>query len=78
MDTTPDTKRLQAEKVEAAIKAAGASVLAIAEATQIPRTTLMRRLAGRQSFTVEDLYNIARALDLPVSALVLTEDELAA
>lgn len=52
---------------------ASVSTKALAEATGIPRTTLVRRLTGNSSFTVEELELIAQhfgssAADLMVVA----------
>lgn len=66
MDTTTAT----AAKVEAARTAAGISRLALSEQSGIPRTTLIRMLDGKQSFTVEHIDVIATVLNVDPTTLV--------
>lgn len=66
MDTTTAT----AAKVEQARERAGISRLALSEATGIPRSTLIRKLNGHQSFTVGDIDVIAQALRVDPATLV--------
>jgi hypothetical protein len=51
-----------AQRVGEAIKSGGYSVNAMAEATQIPRVTLIRRLSGATPFNTNELDSIASAL----------------
>lgn len=66
MDITQGTARA----VTAAMEAAGASQLAMSEATGIPRTTLLRRLSGSSPFTIAELERIADHLQVPVESLI--------
>ena len=70
MDITTET----AHRVSAAIEADGRPVLVVAEQTNIPRTTLLRRLSGATPFTVPELARIADLLDVPVHSLIPTAD----
>ena len=73
MDTTKyvtDTSRT----VVAAMEAAGENRLTLATKTRIPRSTLVRRLDGIGSLTVDELYRIANVLHLPVVSLLADED----
>lgn len=72
-----NTTRATAEAVEAARKAAGISRLALSDQTGIPRSTLIRRLAGKQSFTVAEVEAIAHALNVEPSTLVKFEEAAA-
>jgi transcriptional regulator with XRE-family HTH domain len=45
----------------------------LAEQTSIPLATLNRRVQGRTSFTIEELYSVASALDTSVAELVTVE-----
>lgn len=67
---TPTYQTLIARRVGNAIEAAGLTVLGVAEATAIPRTTLIRRLNGVQPFTTNEIKAIADLLAIPVSTLV--------
>lgn len=64
MDTNQVAQQV-ARSVGDHISAAGETHLGIAEATGIPRSTLMRRLAGTTPFTVAELAAIAATLGLP-------------
>lgn len=66
MDTTTAT----AAKVEAARESKGVSRLALSHQTGIPRTTLIRKLDGKQPFTVTDIQAIAGALEVHPTSLV--------
>lgn len=59
-----------AAKVAVAIARYGRSVASVAESTYIPRSTLQRKLAGKSTFTVDDLYAIAHDLGTPTTALL--------
>jgi len=49
------------------------SRVAPAEATGIPRVTLVRRLSGRAPFTVTELAAVAGALGVPLTDLLPSE-----
>lgn len=66
MDTTTAT----AAKVTKAREKAGISVLALSDSTGIPRSTLTRMLAGKQSFTVAHIEAIADALEVDPTSLL--------
>lgn len=51
-----------AQRVTAAMQAGGYSQKATAEASGIPRVTLIRRLSGATPFTVKELASIADVL----------------
>lgn len=59
-----------ANAVVEAMEERGKSQLALSEATGIPRTTLLRRLAGLSPFTVSELEAIAGYLGVSASDLV--------
>lgn len=59
-----------AKNVTAAIDSAGQTQVSISEATGIPRTTLIRRLAGHSPFTIAELGRIAEVLDVEVDDLL--------
>lgn len=77
MDNLTNTQTLTAEKVSAAVEAAGVSLLGLANQTGIPRTTLHRRMTGRSSFYMEELHSIAKVLDVPVTQFVVTAEDAA-
>ena len=56
--------------VRAALEASGRSTLSVAEATGIPRATLLRRIAGHSSFTVVELASIAHLLGIEPTDLM--------
>lgn len=74
MDKPPTYNEALAAVVEQAIADGGQSQNGIAEATGIPRTTLIRRLRGHQSFTAEELHGIANVLGITVRSLVDAAD----
>lgn len=59
-----------AAAVEAARGTAGLSEVVLADATNIPRSTLKRRLSGASPFTVEELDAIATALGVSIVDLI--------
>lgn len=65
----PSTAQV-AEAVTREMEAAGVSQNGLAEATNIPRSTLIRRLNGASSFKVEELNAIASHLGVPMTALL--------
>lgn len=78
MDNPTSTQTLTAQKVAAAVDAAGISLLGLANQTGIPRTTLHRRMTGHSSFYMEELHTIAKALSVPVTEFVVTDKDVAA
>lgn len=66
-----------ADIVSQAMQDKGLTVLGLSEATHIPRTTLNRRLAGTQAFTVNELTDVAEVLGMTVTE-ILTAAESAA
>lgn len=62
-----------AEAVRRAMEQRGVSQLGLAEATLIPRATLIRRLQGVTPFTITELALIASHLDMQVSDLLVEE-----
>lgn len=63
-----------AEAVETAITAAGLTHLGVAEASGIPRTTLLRKLAGHSSFTIDELERLAPVIGVRFSDLLPSEE----
>jgi transcriptional regulator with XRE-family HTH domain len=59
-----------AERVLGELTGQGLSQRWLAEQTSIPLATLNRRIQGRTSFTVDELYQVAGALDVTVSDLI--------
>lgn len=74
--TLPPSNRTIAERVRAAMDAAGISEVVLADDTSIPRTTLRRRLAGDSDWMTGELTKVSARLDLPL--LDLLADEVAA
>lgn len=70
MEQPQNTGAAVAEAVRAAIAARGTTQSAVAEATGIPRVTLVRRLTGFSSFTVDELARIAKVLETTPAELV--------
>lgn len=77
MDNPTNTQTLTAKKVEAARQAAGVSLLSLANQAGIAYTTLHRRIAGHSSFYMEELHSIAKALNVPVTSFVVTDEDAA-
>ena len=68
------TRRATAERaVQTAMADQAVSRVAPAEATGIPRVTLVRRLSGRAPFTVTELAAVAGALGVPLTDLLPSE-----
>lgn len=67
---------LSAKRVRAAYKAAGTTIEALSESSGIAFTTLKRRLAGHGSFRLDELVQIADALDIPYWQLLPTPAEV--
>lgn len=75
---TPQYVAEVARRVAEAIEAGGQSQLRIAEATGIPRTTLIRRLSGTSSFTVAELSSIASVLGVDLGAFMPPSERVVA
>lgn len=69
MQLTPTSKDVAAS-VKDAMTERGVSQAALADATGIPRVTLIRRLNGHSSFTVEELANVAEHLQVPMQSFL--------
>jgi len=70
MDTIPRVNEV-AGNVSRAIASAGENSKSIARATGIPRTTLLRRLAGdAPGFTVAELDAISSHLNVPLESFL--------
>lgn len=63
MDTITATL---AKRVDTARREQGVAILPLSAAVGIPRTTLIRQLAGDSAFTVAQLVRIAHHLNRPV------------
>jgi transcriptional regulator with XRE-family HTH domain len=75
MDSTLNYQQALAVEVNSAIERAGKSALSVAEGTKIPRTTLLRRLAGDSPLTVIELAKIATFIGAsPVELLRAVDD----
>lgn len=70
MNLTP-TREQVAATVRRLMEARGVSQVALAEATGIPRVTLIRRLNGQAAFSVEELGAIAVHLDVSLPELLV-------
>jgi transcriptional regulator with XRE-family HTH domain len=70
MDSSTTATSAVAAKVRATMTAKGVSQVSLAEATGIPRVTLIRRLNGHASFTIEELAAIATHLGVDVASLL--------
>lgn len=57
-------------RVAAAIKESGVTTVWLCAETGIPRSTMQRRLSGHSPFNLNELDVIAKALRLPVTALL--------
>lgn len=68
MVTTPTES--VAEVVREAMERVGESAKHLAEVTLIPRTTLVRRLAGTSPFTIPELERIASVLGTTVTQIL--------
>lgn len=75
MDSTPQTRI--AEAVRELMEEQGVTQLGLAEATGIPRVTLIRRLNGHQSFTVNELASVAAHLGVLPSQLLRDAEAVA-
>jgi len=64
MDTITATL---AKRVDADRRAQGVAVLPLSTATGIPRTTLIRQLAGQSDISAPDLLRLAKHLNASVS-----------
>lgn len=73
MVTTPT--EAVAEVVRGMMQRGDESVKHLAEVTLIPRTTLVRRLAGTSPFTIPELERIAAALGTTVTQILTAAGE---
>jgi transcriptional regulator with XRE-family HTH domain len=71
MERTGNKSSQVASRVLGELNARGYSQRWLAEQTTIPLATLNRRIQGRTSFTLEELYQIASALEVSVVELIL-------
>lgn len=58
------------DRIHAAMEAADETVYGLAQKTLIPKVTLLRKLAGGTSFTIDELDAIATALDVTPADLL--------
>jgi len=63
-----------AEVIRDSMERADESVKHLAEVTFIPRTTLLRRLAGTSPFTIPELERVAAVLDTSVAQILADAD----
>lgn len=68
--------RATAEVVRSAIFRAGTTQKAVARAIGMPPTTWTRRITGKRSFQVSELYRIARELGLSPGSFIDEATEL--
>jgi len=71
MDNTTDTSRKVAAAVAEALATADISVLAAAERTGIPRSTLDRCLKGIRAFNIVELELVADLLGVGVERFII-------
>lgn len=64
--------------VKAALAAAGWSQADLAERAGMAKNTISRRVNGLLPFTFPELRRVAAALDIPLSALIASAEEIAA
>lgn len=74
---TPPTTRTVAERVRAAMETAGKNPKSLAEDAGIPRTTLIRRLTGNSSFTLNEIDALAPQLGVTAAELLADESSVA-
>ena len=71
MDTAPLPFRDRlAGEVRAEIARQGLTLVNVADAADIARSSLSRKLAGKQDFKMAELTRVAAVLDIPPSTLV--------
>lgn len=63
-------RRAVAIEVKAAIDRAGKTVREVADEAEISLSTLYRKLSGDTSFSVDELFSLAKVLDLSVRHFV--------
>jgi len=74
---TPPTNQTIAERVRAAMVEANESEVTLADATDIPRTTLRRRLGGNSDWLTGELTAITSHLGIPLVELLADEPSVA-
>lgn len=70
MELLTDSTELVSAHVSAQIKESGVKLTWLCEKTGIPRSTMVRRLNGSTSFTLNELDRIATALRLTTADLL--------
>ena len=69
MDTTTLDPAAVSAVVREALQSKGISTQAVSRATNIPRSTLLRRLNG-EAFKVDELATISPLIEMPVSLII--------
>jgi len=72
---TPTFSLEVARRVNAAIERGGHTVLGVAQATGIARSTLLRRLSGSSPLSVKELALIAQAIDVDVRTFIPRDED---
>lgn len=67
-----------AQRILSHLEDQGHSQRWLSSQTSIPLATLNRRMLGRTSFTLEELFDVANALNVTVNDLLSYQEELAA
>lgn len=73
-----DITQTVAAAVRGLIAERGMSELSMAQESGIPRVTLRRRLAGQTAFTVQELADVGRVLDITVLDIVKRSETVVA
>ena len=73
-----DITQTVAAAVRGLIAERGLSELSVAQESGIPRVTLRRRLAGQTPFTVQELADVGRVLDITVLDIIKRSQIVAA
>jgi transcriptional regulator with XRE-family HTH domain len=73
MDPRTATATATANNVVAAIEASGLTRQQVADLSGIPKTTLLRKLHGHASFTLDEIDRLARALGTTSANLIAFE-----
>lgn len=73
MVTSPSNNTI-AERVRAAMEAAGISEVVLSEDAHIPRSTLRRRLSGTSDWLTGELTAISGRLGVPLLSLLADEE----
>ena len=78
MEQTGNKSGQVAQRILSHLNTQGHSQRWLANQTSIPLATLNRRMLGRTSFTLEELFEVAHALNVTVGELLAYQEELAA